>query len=137
MKADYAGMTWDLCEPISGSPSLMRVSINMGEARIYIPAAVFDAAGGPTAVQLLYSRDERSVAIRPVDQRDPSALMMTRRTDKGVGRWVSAGMLCRRLSADGYSGTLTVPVQWHPDGLLWGDLTMATKRPGKAKGGGV
>lgn len=137
MKADYAGMTWDVCEPINGSPSLMRVSIDFAQKRVFVPWAALEAAGHPIAVQLLYSRAERSVAIKPIDQRDPSALVLTLRTHRGLGRYASAGMLVRRLSADGYSGPLTVPVQWHPDGLLWGDLTMATRRKSQAKGGGV
>ncbi len=137
MKTTLAGMEWEVCEPISGQHSEMTISINCGQRRIYIPTEPLEAAGWPTAVQLLYSRNEQSVAIRPVDHRDPSALVTSQRTDAGLGRYVSAGMLCRRLLADGYSGTLTLPVKWHPEGLLWGDLSMATKRPAKARAKGV
>lgn len=135
MKAQLAGMAWDVCEPINGGPRISpRISIHSDDKRIYITLAAWELSGGPAAYQVLYSSDERSVGLRPIDPREPSSLAVTQRRDKG-GRQISAAGLINRLARDGYAMPMSVPVQWHPDGLLWGDLTMATKRTGKAKGG--
>lgn len=135
MKAELAGMTWDVLAPIVGRQSEMVVSISaLDNRRLYLPDAVWSALGRPGMVRLLYSKLRQSIGIVPASAGDALAMVVTCRT-KGQGRYASCAMLVRRLTNDGYSLPLSVPVQWHPDGLLWGDLTMATKRTGKGKGG--
>lgn len=136
MKTDLAGMTWDVCEPIVGRPSDMVVSISTTSARrLYLPNAVWDALGRPGMVRVLYSRLNQSIGIAAASTGDALAMVVTGRL-QGQGRYVSCAMLTRRLASDGYRLPLRVPVQSHPDGLVWGDLTMASY-PRKAKGGAV
>jgi len=136
MRQQLAGMSWDVCPPTHGVPSRPTVTVNIKAGRLNITQAAYEAAGRPAAIILLYSAEHKSIGLRPADPRDGGTLMVSGSTR--AGKQVAAGMLSRRLAADGYGGILVLPVQWHPDGLLWGDLTQATRssgRKGKAKGG--
>lgn len=133
MKSVLAGISWDVCEPTHGSASQPSVSINIEAGRVSITAAAYDAAGRPEAFVSLYSPDHKSVGFRRADPRDALAVLVSNKGAAGHGgRQFAAATLTRKMRADGYSGSIYVPVQWHPDGLLWGDLTMATKRVRKA-----
>lgn len=137
MRHEIAGMTWDVCVPTHGAPSRPTVLVNIKAGRLNLTKAAYEAAGCPQALLLLYSAEYRSIGLRPADPRDSGTLLVSGSTR--AGKQVSAGSLTRRLAADGYAGILLLPVQWHPDGLLWGDLTQATRpasgRKGRAKGG--
>lgn len=129
-----AGMTWDVCEPTHGSSGRLSATINVDEGRVTISGAAYSAAGRPAAVLVLYSRENKSFGLKPANPRDHSTLVVSGNTR--AGKQVSARILTRRMAADGYTGRLAVPLQWHPEGLLWGDLTMARKAQRRASRGG-
>ena len=138
MKAQLAGMAWDVCGPVRGPAARASVTINLTAQRVTMSRLAFEQAGKPEAVVVLYSADQRSVGFKRSDPREALAVLVTNKHGRGHGgHQFASTLLARRMRSDGYSGTLYVPVQWHPDGLLWGDLTMATKRAGKSpkKGG--
>ena len=137
MKATMAGVDWDVCKAMNVAES--GVTIDLKRGRVSITPQAYDAAGKPAAFVSLYSAEHKSVGFRPADPRDALAVLASNRRGRApsLARQFAAGMLSRRMRADGYSGSIYVPVQWHPDGLLWGDLTMATRRKRQAKGGGA
>lgn len=136
MKTVVAGVTWDVCERGSQPPSSPRISIHTKGKRIFISGAAFEAAKKPEFVRVLYSETEQSVALMPVRGDDPSASVVSPRAGRTTGWNVAAAALCRRLITGGYTGTLYLPVQWHPEGILWGDLAGAKRvARSKAKGG--
>lgn len=139
MKATLAGMDWEVCEPTRGPAGRASATINVDGGRVTVSELAFEQAGKPEAFVLLYSAEQRSVGFQKADPREALAMLVTQKHAKSHGgHQFAAAMLARRMRSDGYSGTIYVPVQWHPDGLLWGDLTMATKRARKtAKAKGV
>lgn len=129
MKATLAGMEWDVCEPTRGPAARASATINIDGGRVSITSLAFEEAGQPEAFVSLYSSERQTVGFRRADPRDALAVLVSNKESHGHGgRQFAATVLTRRMRADGYSGSIHVPVQWHPDGLLWGDLTMATKR---------
>ena len=138
MKATMAGMDWDVCDPLSGGQrAAPRITINLDHNTLSLTGGAMELAGNPSMARVLYSVEHNSIALRPTsDMRDNAVFNISRtKLVNGAGGMMTVGDLCARLRAKRLSGSLSVPVEWHPDGLLWGDLTMATKRPGKAKGG--
>lgn len=136
MKATLAGMEWDVCGRTHGRPDEPTATIDLAEHRVSFNYRAYQAAGGPDALVPIYSAKMKSIGFRVADTRDALAVMVVmRKKDPRGGFRVSAAMLVRRMRADGYSGSLSIPLTWHPDGLLWGDLTMATKRQRKSTAG--
>ena len=139
MKANLAGMEWEVCGPAPGALRTSRITINLGERRASLTEDAYNAAGKPDAVVLLYSAEHKTIGLRPVPASDPMSVLLSHSKGRTTGHQLSSGGLVRRMKSDGYTGSISVPLQWHPDGLLWGDLTMATKfqRKSQAKGGVV
>jgi hypothetical protein len=136
MKARLAGIVFDVCAATHGPEGRATVSLNLSSGRASMTSRAFDDAGKPVAVVSLYSSEHKTIGFRPADPRDATAVLVSNKHGKGHGgRQFAASMLARRMRADGYAGSIRVPVQWHPDGLLWGDLTMAIY-PRKTNGGG-
>lgn len=135
MMQTIAGMDWEVCGRTHGRPDEATATIDLAEHRVSFNYRAYMAAGGPEALVPIYSAKMKSIGFRVADTRDALAVMVVmRKRDPRGGFRVSAAMLVRRMRADGYSGSLSIPLQWHPDGLLWGDLTMATKRQRKVAG---
>jgi hypothetical protein len=132
MIARLAGMDWEVCERLVGPTIRSTATIELKHGRICLTALAFEAAKKPEAFVVLYSRDNKSIGFKPAALRDDLAMMVSRDKRYRGGHRLSSSVLARQLREDGYTGVLHVPVQWHPDGLLWGDLTMATKRQRKA-----
>lgn len=140
MIAKMAGVEWDVCERNAHyytSKSL--VSINFKGGYINVSCAAWESAGSPDMFVVLYSRLNRSIALRPATATDRDGLVAAPAGGTGTSRKVKCRSLCNRLVADGYqdSQLKRIPVQWHPDGLLWADLTMGVKVKSRAKGGGA
>lgn len=128
-----AGMTWDVCGPAN---DWMVATVDLDRGRVSITGAAHAAAGRPSAVLVLYSAQNKCFGLKPASPRDHSTLVISGPTVR-AGKRIAARMLARRMMDDGYSGKLSVPLQWHPDGLLWGDLTMARRTQNKAANGGA
>lgn len=127
MKTTLAGMEWEVCGPVPGSIRVARITVNMNKGKISITQQAYALAGKPDALMLLYSPEHKTIGLRPVESNNPFSVIVSRTSAGDISPQVSAAGITRRMAADGFDGSVCVPVQWHPDGLLWGDLTMATK----------
>lgn len=144
MKATIAGMEWSVAQPHTRvyKPS---VAINIPAGKLSLSRGATNAMGDPDHVRLLFSADPPSIAVSPTTPADTLGYTICRGKGRrpdgertgGEHHQTLSKPFCRMLEAAGYRGTIVVPMTWHPDGLLWGDLTMATKRKSQAKGGGV
>jgi len=137
MRAAIAGMDWEVCGPAPGQPRTSRITVNLTRGRVSITSEALRLAGNPEALVPLYSPEHKTIGLRPVQPTNPNALLVSRTSSQDSSRHIAAAGIARRLVADGYKGSISMPVQWHPDGLLWGDLTMATQftRRMRPKGG--
>lgn len=140
MRAKLAGVEWDVCERNThhySSKSL--ISINFRSGYINVSGPAWESAGSPDMFVVLYSRLNRSIALRPATPTDRDGLVAASAGGTGTSRRVKCRSLCNRLVADGYQDNQLkrIPIQWHPDGLLWGDLTMGVKVKSRAAKGGA
>jgi len=130
MTETLAGIDWEVAERAYSSTSNPAITVNLKTKKVCVTRKAYELAGSPVAVVMLYSRKHKSVGIRPSPYDNKASLCIV---DCGAhGCRISAASLANAMIADGYNGSLVVPVRWHQDGLLWGDLTMATKRQRKA-----
>lgn len=135
-----ADTTWTVAEPGYHIPN-PSVAINIEGAKINISVGAFGLAGNPNYVRLLFSPSPASIAIVPTTGDDELGYTVVTCTTKPGprGRTYSnhrtfSRPFCRMLAAAGYHGTWVVPLAWHPDGMLWGDMDGARQRENKAKG---
>ena len=138
MKTKLAGMEWDVCERNPhhySSKSLISVNLRCGHISVSGPA--LESAGSPDMFVVLYSRLNQSIALRPATPTDRDGLVAAAAGGTGTSRRIRCRSLCNRLVADGYldNQLKRIPIQCHPDGPLWADLTMGVKVKGRAKGG--
>jgi hypothetical protein len=136
-----AGMDWQVAEPHARvyKPTM---AINIQQGKITLSRGAVNLAGKPEHVRLAYSAKPPSIAVIPTSPEDALGYTIGARRNgaqsgkpTGVHHQTLSTPFCRMLATAGYSGTIIVPMQWHPDGILWGDLTMATRRtPNKTKG---
>jgi hypothetical protein len=135
-----AGMDWQIAEPHARvyKPTM---AINIPQGKITLSQGAVNLAGKPKHVRLAFSAKPPSIAAIPTTPDDALGYTIGARQNgprngkpTGVHHQTLSQPFCRLLAAAGYSGTIMVPMQWHPDGMLWGDLTMATRRtPNKTK----
>lgn len=130
-----AGMTWQIAEPHARvyKPT---IAINIPQGKITISRGAVNLANKPEHVRLAYSAKQASIAVIPTTPDDPLGYILGERGHRvappngrptGIYHQTLSQPFCRMLAAAGHKGTIVVPLQWHPDGLLWGDLTMATQ----------
>lgn len=136
---EAAGMTWQVAQPHARvyKPS---VAINIAAGKLTISRGATNACGDPDHVRLLYSAEQASIGIMPTTAADELGYTIIRNAGTkpngkpvGMHHQTLSQPFCRMLAAAGHRGTIVVPLQWHPDGLLWGDLTMATQAKPRGK----
>lgn len=136
MKERLAGMDWEVASRVYGATKIPLVTVNLKTKKVSFTKSAYELAGSPEAVTILYSRKHKSIGFRASTLHDSSAVCVTECGARGCR--MSAARLANMMIADGFLGTLVAPAQWHSDGLLWADLTMATKfrrKPAQTKGG--
>lgn len=142
MKAEHADMTWDLCVPGYGRPrSGEHVTINLENGTMFIAVDTMLLAGNPEAVRVLYSAEHATIGLRPSTHADTHAahVAQNRRT-VGVSGMVSVRDLAQKIRAKRITGSFRVPMERHPDGTLFGELSrreVVVRAPRRAKGGGA
>lgn len=136
---ELAGMAWQVADP-HARVYRPTISVNIPSAKITISRGAMNLGGKPAHVRLAFAASPPSIAVIPTTPDDTLGYTISehagmRRNGKPVGvhHQTSSVLLCRMLAAAGYSGTVVVPLQWHPDGMLWGDMSMATQRVSRPK----
>ena len=133
-----AGMQWTVAEP--GHRVLAAsLAVNIPQGKLSLSVGAYKLAGSPRFVRLMFSPSPASIAVVPTTDKDElgyaivSSAGRKRANGKGIGahHQTLSRHFCRMLQAAGYHGTLIVPLSWHPEGMLWGDLTTATTRERK------
>lgn len=136
-----ADTTWSVAEP--GERVLKAsVAINIPQGKLSISVGAAKLAGHPRFVRLLYSPPTASIAIVPTTSEDELgyAVVTSAGRKRSNGRTIGthhqtrSRHFCRMLIAAGYHGTWVVPLTWHRDGMLWGDMDGARQRENKTKG---
>lgn len=134
-----AGMDWSIIQPRKRTQKL-HVSINTRHYKLTFSRGLMAVIGNPANVLLAFSPSPASIAIIPADQDDDCGYTVnygvTRRRpgigDRDGDDKLQSAPFCKALKAAGYNGTVNVPLHFHPDGLLWGDMSQATMRAGVA-----
>ena len=135
-----AGMQWAVAEP-GEKVRKASVAINVKAGKLTISRGASLLAGSPDFVRLLFSPSPASIAIVPTTSADPLGYSINNSTEgqRPDGRPIGAHhqtisrSFCRMMAASGYYGTWVVPLAWHPDGMLWGDMDGALQRENKTK----
>lgn len=135
MKMSLAGMDWQVCEPSPGGNNPIQATINIEAGKVYCSRRAWRAAGSPDAFMLMYSREHKSIGLRPCHATERGSTPVT--MPGGTTPLLCARTLTNAMRSGGRRGTWRIPLQWHPDGLLWGDLSMATQFQRKSKAKGV
>lgn len=135
-----ANMQWSVAEP-GERVRRASVAINVKAGKLTISRGASILAGSPDFVRLLFSPSPASIAIVPTNSADPLGYSINNSVEgqRPDGRTIGAHHqtlsrpFCRMLAAAGYHGTWVVPLAWHPDGMLWGDMEGARQRENKTK----
>lgn len=133
MKREAMGMTWDVHEPTRGRGfAFPCITISRNDTRLYLNLPGWTLAGKPEAVELLFNRAHRSIALSPTSPDNPAAAMLNVKHG-GAGRQISAATLIRTIDDMGYVLPLAIPVHWDSSAkLLWGELSSGV-HPSRAR----
>lgn len=134
MTVDRAGMKWQVMS-FKQQDIRPAVSVSTTDGRIYINAAALAKLGDAHSVIALYSAEHSSIGLAPCGPENPHAMGIYRRPRSGdsEGGVVGSIALARQLVQLGFTGTVRLPANWHPDGVLWCDLESAQKTPGRKR----
>jgi hypothetical protein len=108
----------------------LRKRVTMGPRKdIIFNGAVFEALGGPAAVELLFDEVQKNIGLRPADIELPNALPVSRFGTRHSYR-VSAGRFCNHFGLGIPCRILFEDVFIDTDGILVLPLKKAIVAPG-------